>query len=312
MVIGPSVPLLTGLAAFIVARRFKAAFIFDIRDVWPEALALMNIIRRNGIIFKVFRSVEKTLYRNASLIISSLPKVTEHITASIGEKKIVEYIPNGINLKLFGGICRRKEIAKTRVNIYYIGGFSNGHDLEIILKAALDFQKNGDKKFKFHLYGSGVKKSECNKFIKRYGLKNIVLNEPVPKRDIPELQCKADILIATQSKDGASKFGLNLNKLSGYMASGKPIILTSNSESDLLSASGIWYKCKAGDYLCLIKHLRSISNSSPDDLNKLGTASRRYIEKNISMDVIGDKFEMVLKKAIQINVKNMERLNDGR
>ena len=54
---------------------------------------------------------------------------------------------------------------------------------------------------------------------------NIVFTGPVPKRCIPGILSKADLLlVAFTSENGVAKYGMSLNKLFDYLASGKPLL----------------------------------------------------------------------------------------
>ena len=304
LIIGPSVPLFTGLAGYLVAKRFNKPFVFEIRDVWPEALALMGAISRYGITYIVFRWIEIYLYKKSRLIISTLPIVEEHVEDSIGEPKEIEYIPNGVDFDFYGPQCSVLKVNKEIYHVKYIGGFGVDHDINLILEVAKNLHVRNDNRFKFHLIGRGIKKRESQNFIKKHNLGNIDIYDSILKSDIPKEQCSADILIAAVTDSESFRFGLNLNKLCGYLASGRPVILAGNPPNDPISESQAWFTVRAGDVGGVIEALNKIKSMSETELIERGSIGRRYAYKTLSMDNLGPKMVNVLKRVVEEIPKN--------
>ena len=167
VIIGPSVPLFTGLSAYILSHRYDKPFVFEIRDVWPEALVLMGAISKISITYFMFRLIEKFLYKKAEIIISTLPYVHKHVKSSIGISKSIEYIPNGVDFSLYGSLCSPKQLNKcTEIKVTYIGGFGVDHDIDLILQVAKHYHEKANNIFRFDLFGSGIKKIKLNNLSK--------------------------------------------------------------------------------------------------------------------------------------------------
>ena len=62
VVIGPSVPLTTGLAAYFFALRNNAKFVIEIRDVWPIALVLLGALSTFNPLYWMFCAIESPFY----------------------------------------------------------------------------------------------------------------------------------------------------------------------------------------------------------------------------------------------------------
>jgi hypothetical protein len=58
------------------------------------------------------------------------------------------------------------------------------------------------------------------------GLTNIEFRDPIPKADVPRVQAESDILVACVTDSPSYRFGLNLNKLFDYFASGRPVVFS--------------------------------------------------------------------------------------
>ena len=59
---GTTVPSFTGLTALLLAKIKNSKFYLEIRDVWPEELIDLGLIKRNGLISFVLSKIEFLLY----------------------------------------------------------------------------------------------------------------------------------------------------------------------------------------------------------------------------------------------------------
>src|SRR6185295_15203440 len=89
VVIGPSVPIGTGWAALRIAAARGAAFVFEVRDVWPIALVYDGGLSRWSPVYFAFRWMEKQLYRRAQRISATMPFLFEHVSESGGNPQKV-------------------------------------------------------------------------------------------------------------------------------------------------------------------------------------------------------------------------------
>ena len=69
VVIGPSVPLFTALSAFLLARIKKCNFIFEVRDIWPQALIDLGVLSEKHPITIILQIIERFLYKKAKKIV---------------------------------------------------------------------------------------------------------------------------------------------------------------------------------------------------------------------------------------------------
>ena len=299
VVIGPSVPILTGFAAYQIAKRHSVPFVFEIRDVWPAALVMMGALSRWNPVYLIFRIIEKVLYDRSDQIFSALPFVGDHISESIGRAKDFQLIPNPVDLALYGPPCPTKSARNTgHYKISYIGGFGEDHDVFMILRGAKLLMERSDERFTFDFFGTGAKLQRCKSFAKQNSLKNVRFHDPVDKSEIARLQCESDILVAAITDSDSYKFGLNLNKLGGYLASGRPVILSGNPPNDPITDSGSWFTVPAGDETGLIKSLEAIASLSVDELETRALVARGYTERELSIAVLGERMESALANLI--------------
>jgi glycosyltransferase involved in cell wall biosynthesis len=297
VVLGPSVPLLTGWGAMQVARRFDVPFIFEVRDVWPDALVDIGGITRSSVVYRVLRFIEKQLYRRAVRISSTLPYLSDHVRRAGSEPAKIVCIPNGVDVSSFveGPDYSGGTIPLT---VMYVGGFGLDHDVPTIIRAARILQEEGSDEFRFVVIGSGVRKEACLAEAATYGLRNLVFQPPVAKSSLPAVQAQADILVAAITDSPSYRFGLNLNKLCSYFASSRPVLLSGNPPNDPVREAGAGLSIGAQDAVGMARALRQLLAAGPAERKRLGENARRYAENTLSLVALGNKMELMLRAAV--------------
>jgi len=299
VILGPSVPILTGWAAARLARRYRVPFIFEVRDVWPDALVDIGGLSKRSPIYHAFRYIEKTLYRRAERISSTLPHLSEHVAASGSDAAKIVCIPNGVDLTAYARDLAYDGGEGRQLVVMYLGGFGLDHDVLTIIRAAKLLQDEGSSTFHFVVIGGGVRKAEAEKKVRHYKLLNLELREPIPKSDIPEVQRGADILLAAITDSKSYRFGLNLNKLCAYFASARPILFSGNPPNNPVQDSGAGLSVAAEDPLAMVAGLKELAARGAAVRIEMGERGRRYAQTALSMEVLGARMEGMLVSAIE-------------
>lgn len=298
IVMGPSVPLLTGWAALKIARMKDAAFVFEVRDVWPQALVDLGVLSNNSLPYKLFRCLEKYLYREAQRISAVLPFTWKHVGNSGVDSDKVCWIPNGANLERFSNLPNYNG-GQFPLTAMYVGGFSSTHDVSTIVKAAKILEEKGITGYRFVIVGSGQQRTDCENEANGLSVRNVEFRDPVSKSEIPHLQMRADVLIASVKNTPVYQFGINSNKIYDYLASVRPIIFSGNAPNDPVVKSGAGFSIPPEDPAAMVGALQKLLEMSPAERIEMGKRGRRYVENEFDMRKLGDRMESLLLQAIK-------------
>jgi len=296
VVIGPSVPLGAGWAALQIARRTRAAFVFEVRDVWPQALVDLGALSDKSLLYFFFRCLEKHLYRKAQKISAVLPFTYKHVADSGVHSDKVCWIPSGANLERFPSVDFGNGNRVPLVAMY-VGGFSITHDVLTIIKAAEILKRKGIEGYQFVIVGSGYQRQFCEQEAKILNLSNIVFRDPVSKSQIPDLQRGADVLVASVKDTPVYQFGINSNKLYDYLASARPIIFSGNAPNDPVAESGAGFSIPPENPEAMAEALQRLLKMSPAERMELGKRGRRYAEREFNMNILAERMESLLVQA---------------
>lgn len=232
LVLASSTPLTIGVPALFKKWIDKTPYIFEVRDVWPEAVIAIGAIK-NPLLIRGLFFLEKLIYKNAASIVplSTDMKLSIISRFPFTEKKIQYVIENISEIKRFQSISKNpKAISdyigfKPRFSILYAGTFGRVNGLIYVLKLA-ERLISIDRSIIFILIGEGLEKKKIIKEAKRRKIfnKNIYFLDPVSKSELPSLYSSANM---------GSSFVIPIkelwansaNKFFDALASGKPILI---------------------------------------------------------------------------------------
>jgi len=304
IITGPSVPLFTALSAYFLSRKKQCFFCFEVRDIWPQALVDLGVLRKDSLITFLLTKLESFLYHKASAIIVVLPFSYNHIEKFGIPKDKVTWIPNGVNLKRFSeiDIFERFNSEKKTKNVMYLGGFSTTHGIDAVLESAKIFNLKGNTDVRFILIGTGKRKEEILKLGNQYDLKNIEFREPIPKSEIAKTQSEADILIASVKDTAHYQFGINSNKIFDYLASGRPVIFAGKAPNNPIKEANAGLTIPPENPEAMVEAIENILAMPLLERRKLGENARRYAEENYDTEILAKKLEGVFFKVAKRSV----------
>ncbi|MGE5704409.1 MAG: glycosyltransferase family 4 protein, partial [Clostridia bacterium] len=100
IVLATSTPLTVAIPALVMKKLRSIPFVFEVRDLWPEAPIQIGAIR-SPLAIALLQALERKTYREASQLVALSPGMAQGIFATgIAEDKVT-LIPNCSDLELF-------------------------------------------------------------------------------------------------------------------------------------------------------------------------------------------------------------------
>lgn len=296
VLVGDSVPPTAGLTAALLARLKGAAFVFQVRDAWPLALVYDGGLSRWNPVYHAFRLNEIVLYKMANAICATMPFLHGHVKASGADPGKIVWVPNGVDLSKYE-LVPEYDGGGSTLTAMYVGAFGVAHDAITIVRAAAALQRKGITCYKFVFIGSGVKRRECEDEAERHGLTNVEFREPIEKKDVPLAQSDADILIASLTDSKIYEFGLNLNKLYDYFASGRPVLFSGSAPNDAVRDSGAGFSIPPENPDAMAECLARFAAMTRVERQVLGQRARAYAVEHYDVRLHVERMELMLRNA---------------
>ncbi|MDQ1095130.1 MULTISPECIES: glycosyltransferase family 4 protein [Chryseobacterium] len=288
-------PITQYYPALLMNKLWKIPVYFWVMDLWPESLSIAGGIK-NKFILNYYSKVIKNFYKNAEKLLVT----SKGFRSAINEKgdfddKIV-YFPNWAEDSISDG---NKDFPIPKMpdgfKVMFAGNIGEAQDLENIMKAAVQLKAN--KNIKFILVGDGRKMPFVKNFIEEHKLTDTVsVMGRFPVEAMSSFFDKADIMLVTLKDDPI--FNLTVPaKLQAYMSASKPVIAMLNGEGaqNVIDAE-CGFVVAAGDYSSLAKTILTASELSYEQLQKLGSNSRKYYEMNFKMSACISNLESIISK----------------
>lgn len=301
IIIGSSVHLFTPFAAWFLAKRIGSKFILEIRDLWPETLIQLGWKKWHPFII-ILGWLEKYLYKRARNIILLFPKAHEYIlnlNIGINPKKLL-WIPNGVN-------CSDFEISEVTAEMNEKISFINRGVIKIVNAGALGNVYALDKLIEamkivsvrnrdviLYLIGNGPMEQELKAKVASLNLTNVIFHDSIPKKHIPYVLNKADILYASLMKSPLYKYGMSLNKLYDYMAAAKPVIFAVDSVNNPVDEAGAGITVSPDSEKEIAEAILKLAEMSGEERKGLGERGRQYARMHFDTKALIDRLEPIL------------------
>lgn len=302
VVFATHVPLTIGLPAMSISRYHDVPFVFEVRDLWPQALINFGALK-NPLAIWWMRRMERKIYRAANQIVALSPGMKEGIVATGEPDEKVTVITNASDLDLFRPDLDRQP-GRDRLNLgdrfaaIYFGalGFANG--LELVIEAARILQERGRDDIVIVLHGDGGRRTMLQQLANSYQLRNVMFSEPVPDKSVvAELVAACDVCLTIYK--ASKEHTWSPNKMFDALAAGKPVVINVPGWlTDTIESNGCGKGIDPQDPQQLAETLEALE-ADRGQCAEMGTNARALAEREFARETLAGRLENVLKSACE-------------
>lgn len=242
VIMATSVHPLTCAAGILLARKYHCKCVVEIADLWPLTLVEYGAIKDRQLVTKALYRLEHWIYKKADAIVFTMKGGKQYIKdqnwdGDVSLDKIYD-INNGVDLPAYRkqqveDVYSDEDLEKENTfKVIYTGSMGVANSMYDILDAAERLKEKDD--IRFLLFGGGYLEEDLKEYCRKKGLMNVLFKGKVDKKYIPNILSKGNLNIMTGDDSKVFRYGLSLNKMFDYIASGKPTISNIQTEFDLL------------------------------------------------------------------------------
>jgi glycosyltransferase involved in cell wall biosynthesis len=311
ILIASSPTFLAAFSGWMMARLKRIPFVFEVRDLWPAAIAELGVLQSKRIL-KILESWELFLYRCAQTIIVVTQSFKENLTGRGIPASKIEIVYNGVDPERFGtidpGLVKQKYHLEDKLVVLYSGALGISHSLEFILQVAEKCRDDEDVLFLF--VGEGARKKDLQALAAGMNLDNVLFWPGQPREIMPEIYALADICLVSLKK--VALFSQCIpSKIFEIMAGGRPIIACLEGEAArILESSGAAVVVAQEDIAALEIAVRSLSRN-PALRQQMGRSGREFVIRHFDRRVLARYYEKVLATAIANPRKQPQQCKTG-
>lgn len=279
-------------SAILTASLSGAASWLHVQDFEIDTAFELDLLPSRGLIYNFALAYERFVMRGFTRVSSISPKMLRRLAEKgVNDRKVVHF-PNWVDIAAISPvegpnqIRRELGIRDDHVVLLYSGNMGMKQGLEILPPLARQLRDNPRVHFIF--CGDGAFRRQLEKMTA--GLCNISLLPLQPEDRLNELLNAADIHLLPQREDAADL--VMPSKLTGMLASGRPVITTATSGTQLAEViAGRGIIVAPGDPDALRQAVLALVENK-QLRNQMGRAARSFAEENLSREQVLRRFEM--------------------
>jgi glycosyltransferase involved in cell wall biosynthesis len=301
VILATSPPLTMALPALAARVRHRAPFVFEVRDLWPEAPIQMGALRSHALQW-LARALERFVYARAAAVVALSPGIRAGVIAAGVPAEKVELVPNASDLELFspaldgGEVRERLELGDSFVCSYF-GAMGEANDLTQVVEAGALLEQRGENEVRFVLMGEGKRRGELERLARALGASNVVFADPVPDKSAVARLAAASDACLTVFKDVPVLATNSPNKLFDTFAAGRPAIVnTSGWMRELVEANEAGLFARPGDAADLADKVLLLRDR-PELAERFGRNARALAEREFDRDRLAARLLELLERV---------------
>lgn len=273
--------LLSGLTAKIVTRLRRSRYVFDVRDIWPLTFTEDSRINSEGLGYRAFEWIEKTVTRDATWNMSSIPRLNLYMSESLGIEKPFIFFPNCVD----EDVNRRDDGPdfsdprdSDRLVIGYSGSIGVTNNLAPLIDTIDDLRD--DPRFLFKIVGKGAMLAEYKRQLD--GRDNVLFFDAVSRNRIWRFNDVIDVGYVSTHNSKLWRYGQSLNKLVEYMNNGIPVIMSypDSGFRTMLNEADSGTIIPANDTEALRNTLEAYARMTASERTAMGARAKAWIAEN--------------------------------
>lgn len=282
------------------------------KDFFPQSAVDLNILHKHSLIYKMFRKIEKGLFRCSDKIGVISPKNIPFLLSNntdVGAEK-VEYCPNGIVptpvdkinlLKLHRQEIKSKYGIPDNTIVFLYGGvISRSQSIDFIKEVLSCFKCVETGNAFFLIIGSGNGYDELASHVASLNSNKIKIMPYVPKKEFNKIIAASDVGLVFL--DNRFTIANVPSRILGHFDIAQPIIAATDNYTDLKeiledNKIGLW--SRSDNPQNMVNNIVRLAKD-PELRSKLGNNARKYLENNctaeIAYGIIESSFNEFVKK----------------
>jgi glycosyltransferase involved in cell wall biosynthesis len=303
VVLATSTPLTIGIPALLKKWLHKTPFVFEVRDVWPEAVIAIGALK-NKILQTLLYKLEALIYKNAEAIVplssdmkhsilTRYPKLINKPIVVIENISEINRFQNSYNVE--AKILKRKIGFQPRFSILYAGTFGRVNGIDYVIKLSEKLIAK-DPTIVFVLIGEGAEKKEIEQeaIDKSVFNRNVFILDAVSKQDLPQLyyECSmgSSFVIPIQEL-----WANSANKFFDTLAAERPILINYQGwQKDVIQCKDVGYVLpevlSEASIVSFVEYTLDSERIMQQRSNAINLAKKRY-----SMNIAIEKYAGVFR-----------------
>jgi len=294
VILASSPPLSVGAVGSLLAARFRVPWVFDVRDLWPEAAVVLGELGP-GRALRFAEWLERRLYRSAAAITTPTEPFRADIAAKAGDPDKVSVVPNGTTpMWLEAG---REEVDRASLGLpadRFLWTYAGNMGLSQALDVAVEAAGLLDEGFQLLLVGEGAARARLERKAAELPGGAVAFRELAAPELAARYMRASDALLVPLADEPALGKSVPI-KLYDCCAVGRPVIVAAPGEPRRLAEQGAGLALPPEDPRALADAVRRLS-ADPGERERLAAGAREFAERSLREHQV-ERLEGILESA---------------
>lgn len=300
VLIASSPPFLAHLTGEAVRRARRAPLVLEIRDLWPDYMVEMGVLKSRAAQRLLF-GIERYLLRRASHAVV----VTESFRQRVAQKGMpadaISVISNGVDLERY----YREPVPEPPVPalrrrpgeflVGYLGNFGAGQELRTVVEAAAHLQERAPE-VRFVLAGDGKEKPRVEARAAELRLGNLSIHPPIEKDETRAFYNACDLCLVPLAPIPIFQETVP-SKIFEVMACERPLVAgVAGEAARIVEASQGGVVSAPGDAQALAAAIERLRHLAPPERATMGRRARAYVATHYSRPALAARYLQLLER----------------
>lgn len=300
-------PATACLPACVIRLLRHIPFVYNIQDIWPDALASSGMFKNKFGLWLVDQFCH-LFYRMASKIVAQSPGFKLELSNNRG-------VPAD-KIEVIYNWCDHIEVKSTeknmhmsqelgfanRFNILFAGGMGKGQALGAVLDAAKILQTKCPS-VRFVFIGDGVEMNFLKQKKNALALENVIFLPRRPTSEIGAIMNLSDVLLVHLKDNFLHEITIP-SKVQAYLAVGKPVLIAIRGDAaDLVEKAQAGIKCQPENPQDIADTVFKFQSMSHEQLEQMGQNGKKFYEQHLSLSTGTRRYEQIFQSVVSKNSK---------
>jgi glycosyltransferase involved in cell wall biosynthesis len=303
-------PPTIGLPAITLKRVYRAPLVYDIQDMWPDAVRVSGMLTNEKVIGVIDRWC-KLIYREADRIVVLSPGFKRLLEERGVPSEKIEIIYNW-TFEADMATPRRDPVLELkldladRFNVVFAGTMGVSQGLDTVLDAAR-LVADRVPRAQFVFIGGGVDRERLETRARDEKLDNVRFLPRVAPSQMGPIYAAADVAIVHLVDDPLFRITIP-SKVQGYMVAGRPILCGVRGDAAaLVEEAGCGLVFPPQDCVALADAVVRLSEMPVEKREELGRNARRFYDEKVSLSAGCAAFERIFETLVKRNADGARR-----
>jgi len=287
-----------------IARHFGSKLVYEVHDLWPlSPMVIGGYSKKHPFIWLMQRG-ENYAYKYVDMVVSMLDKAFPHMQRHGLDEKRFACVPNGYRSEEWKNVDDRQLPqqhadllnmlkAEGRTIIGFVGGLTQSTAMQVFIEAADKLRDNTT--LAFVAIGQGPQKDELIRMVESRNLTNTHILPPIFKPLVPKSVAYFDICYMGGVHSILHKYGTSFNKMTDYMLSQKPIIMSVDEPNSVVQRCGCGIQVEAENADQVANAILTIASLSKEERDEMGHKGYAYAIEHLEYATLAEKFIQSIK-----------------